>query len=164
MSIHDPTLYVGFPTPLLAGHIRTHSVETAVVLAPASPTCPSVTMTRLPHGSRTREKIMILISLDSICLCAHNISSFLHHFGVVHSFSSTVYLTDGYMAWIGIEAAKITCWIWSFCWNSFVCDKAKRAGAVTAANAISWFRKTAPQRGIYFGSPEKNWKVFQTKA
>ena len=59
MSIHDPTLYVGFPTPLLAGHIRTHSVETAVVLAPASPTCPSVTMTRLPQGSRTREKIMI---------------------------------------------------------------------------------------------------------
>ena len=50
MSIHDPTLYVGFPTPLLAGHIRTHSVETAVVLAPASPTCPSVTMTRLPQA------------------------------------------------------------------------------------------------------------------
>ena len=59
MSIHDPTLYVGFPTPLLAGHIRTHSVETAIVLAPESPTCPSVTMTRLPQGSRTREKIMI---------------------------------------------------------------------------------------------------------
>jgi len=35
-----------------------------------------------------------LISLDSICLCAHNCSTFLHHFGLLHSFSSTVYLTD----------------------------------------------------------------------
>ena len=168
MSIHDPTLYVGFPTPLLAGHIRTHSVETAVVLAPASPTCPSVTMTRLPQGSRTREKIMIhwyhLIASAYVLMISHNCSTCLHHFGVLHSFSSNYSVLDRllrYMAWIGIEAAKITCWIWSlswtswsFCWNSFVCDKAKRAGAVTAANAINWFKKTAPQRRIYFGSPE----------
>ena len=158
MSIHDPTRYVGFPTPLLAGHVRMHSVETAVVLSPVSPTCPAspyhrYNMFRLQDNGKNHDT---LISLDSICLCAHNCSTCLLY--IILEFYIPLFKCSvldkllRYMAWTGIEAANITCRIWSFSLKVFVWLKANRAGAVTAANAISWFRKTAPQRGIYFGS------------
>ena len=58
-------------------------------------------------------------------------------------------------AWIGIEAARRSCcnhFSWSF--SVLVCFSARRAGAITAAKAISWLRKTAPQqKQINFGSP-----------
>ena len=154
MSIHDPTLYVGFPTPVLTGHVRTHSVEAAVVLSPVSPTCPASPyhryhMFRLQDNGKNHDT---LISLDSICLCAHNCSTCLLY--IILEFYIPLFKCSvldkllRYMACTGIEAANITCRIWSFSLKVFVWLKAKRAGAVTAANAISWFRKTAPQRGI----------------
>ena len=58
------------------------------------------------------------------------------------------------IAWIGIEAARRSCcnhFSWSF--SVLVCFSASRAGAITAAKAISWLRKTAPQqKRINFGS------------
>ena len=150
MSIHDPTLYAGRPRQDAFGRDGRCAFARVSHL-------PSITIPPLPHVQTPGQwkNHDTLISLDSICLCAHNCSTCLLYiildFYIPLFKRSVLDKSLRYMAWTGIEAANITCRIWSFSLKVFVWLKANRAGAVTAANAISWFRKTAPQRGIYFG-------------